>query len=93
MEFSQNSLLKGFRQQQKAHDRRLIESPPVSDQLIVWLEEAFPREPVKVNDELMAQKLTVRRGMDIIIDHLKVTNERQKRGIVEAYSSDNPCPT
>lgn len=93
LESTPRSLLDGFRKQHKPVERKLVEAPPVSLQLISWLEETFPREQVMVNDTMMQQKLVVRRGMDIILDHLRSTHDRQSKGAIGVYDNSNPCPT
>ena len=92
LESTPKSLLEGFRKQHSPVDRELLESPPVSRQLIAWLDKAFPRETDMVNDPLMSQKLTVRFGMDIILDHLRRTNGRQEAGAISVYDASNPVP-
>ena len=84
------SFLSEFRKEKTVIDKRIVESPPVTKQLISWLDKEFPREPVKVNDPMMAQKLTVRRGMDIILDHLRITNDTQESGIRSQNLADHP---
>lgn len=67
--------------QAEAYNKALLDCPPVSAALIVYLNRMFARRYIKPNDPTMQQELVFQAGIDKVVQHLGNQNDRQEKEI------------
>ena len=76
------SSLKDLRSAQTAdYNKALSQCPPVSKQLLAYLDKMFTRRLIKPTEPTMQQELVYQAGVDKVIEHLRSNNERQEKEV------------
>lgn len=72
----------------KDYNTAILKCPPVSKQLLDYLEKMFSKKAIKPTSPTMEQELVYQAGIDQIINHLRNQNARQEDEIMKKRIKD-----